>query len=254
MHLSSVLVPLGTVAFFTLEVAASNYTGVLPPFPSIKAGPKVPANWQTPDGPNRAKVCTVQPNSTDAGPAILEAAKSCNQGGTVYIPKGEYKISTALDLTFLDHIDFAIYGNITFDDDISIWPSQAFQYPYQTVSLFWRFGGTDVNIYGGGEGFIDGKGPTYWVAMTSNSSVMRPTMFGTDGLHRSTITGLSLRNSPGWFNFIGNSSNVLISDFNLYSRSTNSSAPAKNTDGWDTYRSNNIIIQNSVIVNTDGRI
>lgn len=225
----------------------------LPLFPIFEAYPKVPAAWQTPLGPNRNRVCTVYPDEHDAGPKILAAARKCNHGGTVYLPEGHYKISTSLDLTFLDHIDFAIYGTIAFDDNIGIWPDQTFHYPYQNAALFWRFGGTDVNIYGGGQGVIDGKGQTYWTAMTSNPNVERPTLFGTDGLHRSTITGLTMKNSPGWFNIITNSKNVLISELSLLVEVTNSSSPARNTDGWDTYRSTNIVIQNSVIKNTDGK-
>ncbi|KAF9870663.1 exopolygalacturonase [Colletotrichum karsti] len=245
---------LETVVVLVASTAASAATGCLgelPPFPSTSAYPKSPAGFQLSSGPHRERVCVVKPGDTDAGPAILEAARNCNQGGTVYLPNGTYQILTPLDLTFLDHIDFAIFGTINFGNDVTFWPGKTFNYPYQSVSLFWRFGGTDVNIYGGGHGVIDGLGQAFWDAMVVDKNVLRPTLLGTDGLHRSTITGISMRNSPGWFNFISNSSNVLISDFDLNVLQTNKSAPAKNTDGWDTFRSSNIVIQNSRINNTD---
>ncbi|KAJ4251821.1 hypothetical protein NW762_011118 [Fusarium torreyae] len=219
----------------------------LPTFPQLAAYPKAPAQFQLPQGPNRKKVCMVKSGLADTGPAILKAARTCNEGGNVFFPQGDYTIASTLDLTLLDHVDLAIYGTIYFKDDVTLWFGKTFNYPYQTVSLFWRFGGYNVNIYGGGKGVINGQGSTYWNAMVTDKNVLRPTLFGTDGLHRSSITGLTMKNSPGWFNFISNSPNLLISDLVLDVVVTNASTPAKNTDAWDTYRSNNIVIQNSNI-------
>lgn len=60
-----------------------------------------------------------------------------------------------------------------------------------------------------------------------------------------------LRYSPQYYAFIANSTNVVFNDFDIsgYSSSSNE---AKNTDGWDTYRSSDITIMNSVINNGDG--
>ena len=55
-----------------------------------------------------------------------------------------------------------------------------------------------------------------------------------------------------WFNIIINSTDVLISDLDLEAKSLNGVKIA-NSDGWDTYRSDRIVIQNSVIDNTDGK-
>lgn len=54
-----------------------------------------------------------------------------------------------------------------------------------------------------------------------------------------------------WFNIIINSTDVLISDLDLEAKSLNGVKIA-NSDGWDTYRSDRIVIQDSVINNTDG--
>ncbi|KAF4921537.1 Exopolygalacturonase A [Colletotrichum viniferum] len=156
----------------------------VPPRPSITPFPKAPGR-ALPFSPARdpSKVCIVCPKSGgDSAAAILKAAHDCNNGGTVvFMPNATYTISSRVDLTFLKHIDFAILGTIVFNDD--------------NVNLMWRFGGEDVNIYGLGQGTIDGLGQTWWNALAGNSTV--------------------------------------------------------NTDGWDTYRSDNIVIQNSVIDNTD---
>jgi galacturan 1,4-alpha-galacturonidase len=142
------------LALVTASVSAS-----VPTRPTITLYPKQPS-LPFPCSPprNPSRVCTVASGSADAGPAILAAAKKCNKGGTVYFPAGQnYTIATVLDLTFLANIDFAILGNIKFKDDLTYWQAHAFQYAFQSASLFWRFGGHDVNIYGLGIGSIDGK-------------------------------------------------------------------------------------------------
>ncbi|EQB50964.1 polygalacturonase [Colletotrichum gloeosporioides Cg-14] len=226
----------------------------VPPRPSIAPFPKAPGR-ALPVSPARdpSKVCIVCPKAGgDSAAAILKAAHDCNDGGTVvFMPNATYTISSRVDLTFLKHIDFAILGTIVFNDDVNYWQTNTFAYRYQNVNLMWRFGGEDVNIYGLGQGTIDGLGQTWWNALAGNSTVIRPLLLGTDGLKGGSITGLKMINSPNWFNIIANSSDILISDMDLSVVVTNSTSPAKNTDGWDTYRSDNIVIQNSVIDNTD---
>lgn len=142
-----------------LTILATASTALGPNRPSVKCHPKSPSH-PFPSSPPRhsQRVCTVPAGTADAGPDILAAAHKCNYGGTVYFPAGQtYTIATSLDLTFLVNIDFAILGNIQFKDDLTYWQANAFQYKFQSVSLFWRFGGRDVNIYGLGTGVIDGK-------------------------------------------------------------------------------------------------
>lgn len=61
-----------------------------------------------PISPARKRICTVKANGNgkDDSKNILKAIKSCNNGGHVVFPKDKnYTIGTALDLTFLKHID-----------------------------------------------------------------------------------------------------------------------------------------------------
>ncbi|KZL72887.1 exopolygalacturonase [Colletotrichum tofieldiae] len=211
----------------------------VPPRPNIVPSPKTPTR-PLPVSPPRdpSRVCIVCPKTNgDSAPAILKAAHDCNDGGTVvFMPNATYRIASRVDLTFLKHIDFAILGTIVFSDDVKYWQTNTFAYRYQNINLMWRFGGEDVNIYGLGQGLIEGLGQTWWNANVVNSTVVRPLLLGTDGLKGGSITGLNMRNSPNWFNIIANSSDILISDMNLVVEVTNKTSPAKNTDGWDTYR------------------
>ncbi|KAI1170456.1 glycoside hydrolase family 28 protein [Nemania sp. FL0916] len=225
----------------------------LPNLPSLTAGPKTPSN-PFPARPARhpSKLCVVDPTAEDAGPALVSAARDCNNGGTVVLlPDTTYTIASPTDLTFLRSIDILILGTVVFKDDVEYWQTRAFGYTYQDAHLFWKFGGEDVNIYGLGIGTLDGLGQTWWTAKRANETVYRPHLFGTDGLVGGSISGLNMKNSPMWFNLIMNSSDLLISDINIWLEVTNSSSPPANTDGWDTYRSSNIVIQNSTIDNYD---
>jgi galacturan 1,4-alpha-galacturonidase len=63
--------------------------------------------------------------------------------------------------------------------------------------------------------------------MANDSTTQRPIMFGTDGLHHATISGLTMRNPPNWFNLIANSSDILISDLTLQVDPQPKETPAK---------------------------
>lgn len=80
--------------------------------------------------------------------------------------------------------------------------------------------------------------------------ILRPILFGTIGLKSGIIADINLRYSPQWYNLVANSTDVVFDGLTIsgYSQSEHE---AKNTDGWDTYRSENVVIQNSVINNGD---
>lgn len=162
-----------------------------------------------------------------------------------------YLIGKALDLTFLQHIDIDIQGYILFTNDTDYWQANAFKQIFQNATTFFQLGGEDVNVYGGGT--LDGNGQVWYDLYAEDIYILRPVLFGTIGLHGGSISNLNLRYSPQYYNFVANSSNVIFSDVSItgYSSSKNI---AKNTDGWDTYRSDSIVIQNSIINNGDGKL
>lgn len=95
--------------------------------------------------------CYVQShgNGTDDSSYILSAVNTCNNGGHVVFTQGtKYTIGTALNLTFLEHIDIDIQGYIQFTNDTVYWQANSFKLIFQNVTTFWNFGGEDVNIYG----------------------------------------------------------------------------------------------------------
>lgn len=146
---------------------------------------------------NKTCVVPASTNGSDSAPAILSAFQTCNDGGTVVLDT-VYNISSPLNLTFLSHVDVSITGTISFNPDIAFWTSAdgAFPITYQNSSTFWKFGGEDVNIYGGGVGTINGNGEVWWDAQLTNDSLVRPILFVADGLEGATISGLNFVNPP----------------------------------------------------------
>lgn len=147
-----------------------------------------------------------------------------------------------------DQVDIQSY--IQFSNDTSYWQANSFRFVFQNVTSFFKLGGNDVNIFGGGT--VDGNGQIWYDLYASNIYTLRPVLFGIDGLHNSIIRDLVLRYSPEYYHFIANSTNVIFDNINIAGTSKSKNM-AKNTDGWDTYRSSDIVIQNSVVNNGDGK-
>jgi len=142
-----------------------------------------------------------------------------------------------------------IQGYVLFSNDTAYWQANSFRFVFQNVTTFFKLGGNDVNIYGGGT--LDGNGQVWYDLYASNIYTLRPVLIGIDGLHNSIISDLVLRYSPEYYHFVANSTNVIFDNINIAGASKSKNI-AKNTDGWDTYRSSDIVIQNSVINNGDG--
>jgi galacturan 1,4-alpha-galacturonidase len=87
----------------------------------------------------------------------------------------------------------------------------------------------------------------------ANIYTLRPVLMGINGLHDSTIANLNLRYSPQYYHFVANSTNVIFDKINISGESVSENV-AKNTDGWDTYRSSDLTIQNCYVNNGDGKL
>jgi len=229
----------------------------VPPRPILKAAPFGTGKEFPHSPPRHPRLrCFVESgkdNTSDDARAIYRAFERCNNGGTIILNE-VYHIGSPLDLTFLEHVDVVLTGELHFDDsDVYYWAENSFKYQYQNLSSFLRVGGSDVNIYGdlSKEGsLIHGHGQAYWEETLTNKSLKRPMLFAFDGMEGATMSNIRMRNPPHWFNIIANSSDILISNMDLEAESLNNVQIA-NSDGWDTYRSDRIVIQDSVILNTD---
>ncbi|KAI0840402.1 glycoside hydrolase family 28 protein [Hypoxylon sp. FL0890] len=245
------------LAQFSLAFATGH--AKIPSRPDVVPSPYNAGRAMPPSTPrDKHRYCHVKQGcheKRDDAPHILEALQECNNGGTVVFDKS-YLIGSPLDLRFLKHVDIVITGDIAFDDsDVYYWQNNSFKYTFQNQSTFWKLGGEDVHIYGDlaleeGKSVIDGRGEAYWEAVQTDTALLRPILLALDGMKGATMSNLRMRNPPNWFNIIANSSDIIISDMDLRAESLNGTK-IPNSDGWDTYRSDHVVIQDSYIHNTD---
>ncbi|KUI55797.1 Exopolygalacturonase X [Cytospora mali] len=218
--------------------------------PEVIASPFQP-RLGVPSPPERTKTCYVKTNGngTDDSDNILSAFNECNNGGHVIFDKNTtYTIGTYMDWTFLKSIDIDIRGTIKFTDDTDYWQEHSYKFIFQNATSFFKLGGDDVFIYGGGT--LDGSGQVWYDLYAEDKYILRPVLIGIDGLNNSILTDLNLRYSPMYYVFMANATDVVFNNININGDSTSSNV-AKNTDGWDTYRSSDITIMNSWVNNGD---
>ena len=203
--------------------------------------------------PARNKTCLALSHndpSTDDASNILSAIEDCNNGGhVIFADKLTYTIASPLNLTHLNAIDLDIQGTLSFTDNMTYWEANAFDLVYQNATSFFALGGQDVHVYG--SGVVQGNGQAWWDAYPGNKKLKRPVLFAVVGLDGGSVSQMKLRNSSFWYNIVIESNDVVYSGLDFFSTSNNGNFE-KNTDGWDIYRSDNILIENSTITNGDG--
>ncbi|KAG7451641.1 glycoside hydrolase family 28 protein [Guyanagaster necrorhizus] len=190
--------------------------------------------------------CTLTPSGGDDGPQFLAAAASCD---TVVIPVGEeFNIATRMNMTGLTNTHINLEGTIRFQPDISYWTGNAFFFDFQDSITFWLLGGENIVL--SGSGTLDGAGQAWYDAFASNSSLLRPIILTVYQAKNALVEDIHMVNSPMWFNLVYESNNVTYSNINITAVSTSKNTIA-NTDGWDIYRSDTVVIRDSTILNGD---
>ncbi|KAJ7646204.1 glycoside hydrolase family 28 protein [Mycena rosella] len=182
----------------------------------------------------------------DDSPQFLTAMQACS---TVVIPATTtLNISTRLNMTGLSNKHLNLQGTLRFNPNIPYWSGNGFSFPFQTQITFWILGGTNIVVDGGGT--LDGAGQAWYDAFASNSSLLRPITLTLFQATNVLVSNIKMVNSPEWFNLVNEGKNVTFDGVTLNAASTSSNG-ADNTDGWDIYRSDQVVIKNSVINNGD---
>ncbi|KAH7075157.1 exopolygalacturonase [Paraphoma chrysanthemicola] len=187
---------LPTTSLLLILSTKATTTTLFPARPSLSPHPFVPTDFQL-NHPSRdpTRLCIVPgPTSntstspsnttiTDSAPAILSAFQTCSPNGTVLL-NATYTIASPLDLTFLAHVDVVLTGEVRFVGPVYDWAEKSFKYAFQNQSVFWKWGGEDVFLYGdavAGDGrsggLIDGNGQGWWEENVRNKSVSSRFLF-----------------------------------------------------------------------------
>ncbi|KAJ6606415.1 glycoside hydrolase family 28 protein [Mycena vulgaris] len=185
-------------------------------------------------------------HNADDSPHFLSAVQACSK---VTIPSfTTLNLSTRLNMTGLRNKHIELQGTLRFDPNIPYWSGNGFSFPFQTQITFWILGGKNIVLDGGGT--LDGAGQDWYDAFASNSSLLRPIILTLFQATNVLVKDIKMINSPEWFNLVNEGKNVTYDNITIDASSSSSHRPV-NTDGWDTYRSDQVTIKNSLINNGD---
>ncbi|OCF72151.1 hypothetical protein I204_07416 [Kwoniella mangroviensis CBS 8886] len=221
-------------------------------------------------------VCTVKPmgGGQDDGPNLLYAFNLCGSTALINLP-GYYTVNTVLQ-TYLNNVEVRLTGAISYVPDIEYWSPASIYLTYQNATTYWFFrqaitiyhestkltilySGSGITLHGGGT--IDANGQTWWdyyaqnknagVAGGSSRTFARPIPLTVGNASNVVVDDISVINSPFWHNLVYQSTDVTYSNIQIRSISSNESAEAANSDGWDIYRSSYVTIKDSNVQNGD---
>ncbi|KAF9459794.1 polygalacturonase [Collybia nuda] len=201
-------------------------------------------------------ICTVHasPDHSDDAPAILQAFDLCGKDASVVFDPTTFHIESVMNTTGLRNVEVDLPGTLLWGTNITYWCNASLPLGYQNQSTAWVFGGDNITFQGHGTGTFDGNGQL-WYDFTNGVSNLagRPISLMITNTTKSRFSGVRFVQSQFWTMAIINSEDVLLDG--IYVNSTSSSkAPARNTDGVDTFYSNRITFRNWTITGGDDNI
>ncbi|QKX53026.1 uncharacterized protein TRUGW13939_00097 [Talaromyces rugulosus] len=201
--------------------------------------------------------CEIYPESLhhdgkdiDDAPSILQAFDICGKDGNVIFTNHTFNVNSVLNTTNLVNCDVSLQGELKFSTNITYWRENVFSVIYQNQSTAWLFGGENVTLRGEG-GWINGNGQT-WYTWNKNKGNQfgRPisiTFFNSTNL---LADGLTILQPQFWATLVWQSQNVSLTNF-FVNATSDDEWDTTNTDGYDSWRSDNLRIENATITNGD---
>lgn len=206
---------------------------------------------------NDKATCYLYPESlrhdgeaVDDAPSIYQAFQTCGQNGDVIFTDGIFNIKSVMNTTNLANCDVTLQGELRFSTDIDYWLSHSYDVVFQNQSTAWLFGGENVTFRADG-GWYNGQGQAWYTENQNQSNQPgRPisiTFFESKNL---LVDGLRIIQPQFWATFVTYSYNVSI--INLYVNATsNDQWGTVNTDGYDSWNSDTLLVENAVVQNGD---
>ncbi|KAJ5727291.1 hypothetical protein N7493_005111 [Penicillium malachiteum] len=186
----------------------------------------------------------------DDSPSIQQAFEMCGTNGTVIFSDNLFHVNTVLNTTNLLNCDVHLRGELRFSTNIPYWRTHAISVVLQDQVTAWLFGGENVNFYGEG-GFYNGQGQAWYDANKNQSNQpgrpMSITFYNSTNL---LVDRLRIIQPQLWATFVWDSKNVSVT--NLFVNATsNSKWGTMNTDGYDSWKSDQLLVENATIINGD---
>ncbi|GLI79733.1 hypothetical protein PoHVEF18_008074 [Penicillium ochrochloron] len=207
----------------------------------------------------KGKTCTLFPESlkhdgqpVDDAPSIQKAFELCGTDGKVIFAADHvFNVNSVMNTTNLVNCDVSLRGELRFSTDIPYWLSHSYSVVFQNQSTAWLFGGTNVTLRGEDGGWYNGQGQA-WYTQNRNQSNQpgRPisiTFYNSTNL---LVDGLTIIQPQFWATFVWQSKNVSIMNFFVNATSDDEWSTV-NTDGYDSWNSDTLLVENAVVTNSD---
>ncbi|ORY98602.1 pectin lyase fold/virulence factor [Syncephalastrum racemosum] len=194
---------------------------------------------------NVRKQCVVPPVSGDASQHIISTFERCNSHADIIFKKSKtYNVDKPMNITGLNDVHISIQGEILFSDNMAYWQENVFLLDFQSAGTWWILSGKDITVDGGGS--VNGNAQVWW-----NAQDPRPVTMTFDNVQGLQVSDITITQAPFWHFFVRDTTNAVFENINISSVSNSTKYFPHNSDGWDLYRSDQVIIRNSKIVNSD---
>ncbi|RPD81626.1 pectin lyase-like protein, partial [Lentinus tigrinus ALCF2SS1-7] len=204
----------------------------------------------------KGRTCTVVPegHGRDDSASIISAFARCNKDASVVFLNETYHVERVMSTHGLENVTIDIKGTLVWGTNTTYWINNSLPLGYQNQSVAWDFGGDNVFWTGHGYGTFDGNGQI-WYDLANGTSNMagRPINLVIRNSTNFTMQGMRFVQSQFWTMAVHTAQNVLLEGITIRSVS-NSSAPTQNTDGIDTFYTNNITLRHWDVTGGDDAV
>ncbi|KAA1470776.1 pectin lyase-like protein [Dentipellis sp. KUC8613] len=201
-------------------------------------------------------ICTVipSPDGGDDSPAIVSAFHQCSRDASVVFLNKTYHIERVMETTNLHNVTVDLKGTLLWGTDLPYWRNHSVPLGYQNQTVAWIVSGSGIKWNGHGYGTFNGNGQPWYELSHGVSDVHgRPINLVLRNTTDSVFEGLRFVQSQFWTMAIQYSRNIVLDNIYINSTSENN-ASTINTDGLDTFYSDNITIRNWSVTNGDDQI
>ncbi|KXT15999.1 hypothetical protein AC579_9518 [Pseudocercospora musae] len=182
---------------------------------------------------NRAANCTF--SGSNGASLASESKASCS---TIVLSSVAVPPGTTLDLTKLNDGTHVVFeGTTTFG-------YKEWEGPLVSVS------GRSINVTGASGSVLDGGGARWWDGEGSNGGKTKPKFFYAHGMTSSTISNITIKNSPAHVFSINGATNLNLNHITV-DNSAGDSGGGHNTDAFDVGSSTRVNIDGATVYNQD---
>ncbi|CAL1709758.1 unnamed protein product [Somion occarium] len=201
------------------------------------------------------KTCHLRPlgHGRDDTDQVETAIARCGRFGHTVFAEGQYNITRKMTWS-LTESKVDLHGYLNFKPDVEYWLNANNTYRVvfiQSQASWFVITGNDFTIDAHNTGGINGNGQTWWSFYGNRSRSDgdgRPISFTLSNVTRGIVKNFRIKSPPFWCNTVAQSKDVVYDG--MYCNATNTDPLyvgqniVPNTDGIDTYRSDNVSLLN----------